>query len=84
MTITYTVTTTNGSLTHSFKDDKLVQGFQELEDMLGNKPEPTPRMVLLVRYMVDNGLWGKSYENHFITLIERTDDGEHWFFNKVQ
>jgi hypothetical protein len=84
MTITYTVTTAVGSLTHSFKDEKLVKGFQELEDMLGDKAEPTPRTILLRDYMNQNGLWGKAYENHFITEIERTDDGEHWHFNQVQ
>jgi hypothetical protein len=83
MKITYTVTSAVGSLTHSFKDEKFVKGFQEIEDMLGDKAEATPRTILLKNYMDKNGLWGKLYDSYFITLIEKTDDGEHWYFNKV-
>ena len=73
-----------GSIEHSFKDEKLlVKGFQELEDMLGDEPESIPRMVLLIRYMVDNGLWNNKYDDFFITDIKRTEEGEFWSFTKT-
>jgi hypothetical protein len=83
MKITYKIVTPMGSLEHSFRDEKLVEGFQELEDMLGDGPEATPRMVLLKHYMDTNGLWGKTYDNFFITNIERTEEGEFWLFTKT-
>jgi hypothetical protein len=84
MKIKYKIVTEIGSLEHSFNDEKLlVKGFQELEDMLGTEPETIPRMVLLVRYMVDNGLWNKKYDDFFITDIKRIDDSEYWLFTKT-
>jgi hypothetical protein len=83
MKITYKIVTPIGSLEHSFKDEMLVQGFQELEDMLGECADPLPRTVLLKNYMDKNGLWGKTYDNFFITNIERTEEGEFWLFTKT-
>ena len=83
MKITYTVTSAVGSLTHSFKDEKQVEGFQQLEDMFGEDADCMIRTIFLKDYMEKNNLWGKAYENYFITLIERNEDGEHWYFNKV-
>lgn len=82
MKITYKIVTAMGSLEHSFRDEKLVEGFQELENMLGNPPDALSRLVLLKNYMDKNGLWGKTYDNFFITKIERTEEGEYWLFTK--
>jgi len=82
MKITYKIVTTMGSLENSFRDEKLVEGFQELENMLGNPPDALSRLVLLKNYMVKNGLWSKTYDDFFITSIERTEEGEYWLFKK--
>lgn len=83
MKITYKVVNAMGSLEHSFKEETLVQGFQEMEQLLGDEPDAIPRMVLLKDYMNKNGLWGSTYENYFITDIQKTNEGEFWLFTKT-
>jgi len=84
MKITYTISGNNIKLTHFFHEKQgLVKGFQELDDMLKLKDDPIPRMVILQNFLEKNRLWGKAYENFFITDIKRTEQGEEWFFEKT-
>jgi hypothetical protein len=83
MKITYTISGNNIKLTHFFYEKQgLVKGFQEIDDMLKLKNDPIPRMVILQNFLEKNRLWGKTYENFFITDIKRTEEGEEWFFEK--
>ena len=85
MKITFTIDSGTGiKLSHFFYEKQgLVQGFQELDDMLKVKDDPIPRMVILTNFLKQNNLWGKAYENFFITNIVRTEDGEEWLFTKT-
>jgi hypothetical protein len=84
MKITFTISGNNIKLTHFFYEKQgLVQGFQELDDMLKLKDDPIPRMVVLQNFLEKNQLWGKAYENFFITDIKRTQEGEEWLFTKT-
>jgi hypothetical protein len=51
--------------------------------MLKLKDDPIPRMVVLQNFLEKNRLWGKAYENFFITDIKRTEEGEEWLFTKT-
>lgn len=83
MKITFTITTNIGSLTHYFKDNNLVSGFQSIEDMVNEKADPMPRTVMLNNFLKKSGLWHKNYENFFVTNIERTEEGEQWLYTKT-
>ena len=81
--IEFALPTHNGSLYHYFFYDKMVDGFIELENMLGEKPAAISRTIVLKKYMQFHSLWRKAHEDYFITRIDKTTDGEHWHFTKI-
>jgi alkylhydroperoxidase/carboxymuconolactone decarboxylase family protein YurZ len=60
----------------------MVEGFQELEQMLGEKPDLLPRTVLLHEIFKKNKLQeNPKFMNLVVESVETNQDSETWIIN---